>query len=59
MEIVPHRWDLLDTGEFSIVMGGKPGEVTFKEVHRLPVAQSMTPARQRDQVAADGAAPER
>jgi sugar phosphate permease len=39
VEIVPHRWDLLDTGEFSVVLGAKPGEVQFKEVHRLPVAE--------------------
>jgi sugar phosphate permease len=37
VEIVPHRWDLLDTGEFSVVMGTRPGDVQFKQVHRLPV----------------------
>jgi hypothetical protein len=31
---VPHRWDLLDTGEFSVVMGRRPGEIEFREVHR-------------------------
>ena len=39
VELVPHKWDLLDTGEFSVVLGAKPGDVHFKEVHRLPVAQ--------------------
>jgi len=37
VEIVPHRWDLLDTGEFTMVMGRSPGEIEFKEVRRPPV----------------------
>ena len=56
VEIVPHRWDRLDTGEFSIVMNGRTrsGEprVQFKEVHRLP-ADPHRPAP-ADRAAAPG-----
>ena len=56
VEIVPHRWDRLDTGEFSIVMTGRTrsGEprVQFKEVHRLP-ADPHRPAP-ADRAAAPG-----
>ncbi len=39
VEIVPHRWDLLDTGEFTVIMGTK-GDVRFSEVRRRPAADS-------------------
>lgn len=56
VEIVPHRWDRLDTGEFSVVMTRRAGsgepEVHFTEVHRLPA----DPSRTAPTVPADGAA---
>jgi predicted MFS family arabinose efflux permease len=39
VEIVPHRWDLLDTGEFTMVMGRTPGEIKFEEVPRPAIAE--------------------
>ncbi len=41
--IVPHRWDLLDTGEFTVVMGGRSREIDFPEAHRRSTADSDEP----------------
>lgn len=45
VEIVPHRWDLLDTGEFRLVTGTKPGEVRFEDLSRRPVVDPSTDQR--------------
>jgi len=53
VEIVPHRWDLLDTGEFTVVMGRRPGEIHFLEVHRRGVDDAAPADSDAQELVAD------
>jgi len=53
VEIVPHRWDLLDTGEFTVVMGRRPGEIHFQEVHRRVVDDAAPADSDAQELVAD------